>query len=462
MDESKIRILYVDDEVNNLISFKANFRTLYEVFAAESAEEGMQILKEQEIHIIITDQRMPHITGIQFLESAIKEHPDPIRILLTGYADIEAVIDAINKGQIYHYVVKPFNIEDLKVTIEDAYNVYLFKKHNKGLLDKYKKIFEESSDAIFVVDHNGKLIDFNKASIDLLNYSRHQLSNIAYQYLIEDEKGLDTIINELKNKKIVENFEMKLTDSVGNKVDCLVSITPVNNDNGNVVYYGMIKNITKQKKVNNEFIRTIINSQEKERDEFSVDLHDNISQQLASINFYIQTLQNFKDLPEKTTSEKLLETNTLLNNVLDEIRELCYKIMPRTLVGFSFADSIRDFCRRIELKERLTFNIDIDKSFPDVDKSMVITLFRVIQEFIDNSVKHSRANCITIKAEYVDKEIIVLLQDNGLGFSVKNFLDLNSAGLKNMKSRIESYNGEMRLDSSHEGTSCKIIIPFQK
>src|SRR5437899_9131593 len=118
MNEQIVNILYIDDEIHNLNAFRASFRRLYNVFIAESAEEGKIILEKNDIHIIITDQRMPKITGIEFLESIIKKYPDPIRMLLTGYSDITAVVDAINKGQVYRYISKPWNDEELKLNID--------------------------------------------------------------------------------------------------------------------------------------------------------------------------------------------------------------------------------------------------------------------------------------------------------------------------------------------------------
>ncbi|HWY11448.1 MAG TPA: response regulator [Bacteroidia bacterium] len=136
MNKEEICILYVDDEVNNLIAFKANFRLDYKILTAETSEEGMKILRENKIQIIITDQRMPGQTGVEFLERAIKEFPDPIRILLTGYSDINVVIDAINKGQIFRYLMKPFNDMELKMILENAAEVYNLREENKELLKK--------------------------------------------------------------------------------------------------------------------------------------------------------------------------------------------------------------------------------------------------------------------------------------------------------------------------------------
>jgi len=124
MADNKINILYVDDEMNNLVSFKATFRMKYNVFTAVSGDEAIKTLDNQPIEIIITDQRMPNMTGVQFLESIIEKHPDPMRILLTGYADMNAVIDAVNKGKIFHYLSKPWNEEELDMTIKRAYEVY--------------------------------------------------------------------------------------------------------------------------------------------------------------------------------------------------------------------------------------------------------------------------------------------------------------------------------------------------
>ncbi len=136
MSNNKITILYVDDEMNNLISFKAVFRIKYNVLTAISGEEAKKTLKNNTVDIIITDQRMPNMTGVEFLESILDEYPDPIRILLTGYADMNAVIDAVNKGKIFHYLTKPWNEEELDMTITRAYDVYKSRMEEKEMTQK--------------------------------------------------------------------------------------------------------------------------------------------------------------------------------------------------------------------------------------------------------------------------------------------------------------------------------------
>jgi len=104
--ESKIRVLYIDDESNNLLAFQASFRRLYEIYTAETVAEGMNILNDKDIQVIIADQRMPKTTGVEFFNIVRKAHPHPVRILLTGYTDLESIIDAINKGEIFRFIKK--------------------------------------------------------------------------------------------------------------------------------------------------------------------------------------------------------------------------------------------------------------------------------------------------------------------------------------------------------------------
>ena len=121
----KHAILYLDDEEQNLIAFQALLRKDYRVFTTTDAHEATEILSRENIAVIFSDQKMPDVSGVEFFENIIHEYPTPVRILLTGHADIEAVIDAINKGQVYRYVSKPWESGDLKICIENAVEKFL-------------------------------------------------------------------------------------------------------------------------------------------------------------------------------------------------------------------------------------------------------------------------------------------------------------------------------------------------
>lgn len=113
-------ILCVDDEPHNLDALRRTLRKEYEVHTALSGEEGLLILLKHKIDLIITDQRMPNMTGVEFLSKSIDICPETTRIILTGYTDPQDLIDAINTGRIYYYLTKPWEPNELRNVIRTA------------------------------------------------------------------------------------------------------------------------------------------------------------------------------------------------------------------------------------------------------------------------------------------------------------------------------------------------------
>jgi phosphoserine phosphatase RsbU/P len=141
LDPEKVNILYVDDEEQNLIVFRTAFKKNYNVLTADSAKRGLEILAETEVALIITDQRMPEVTGIQFIQQ-LPEDQDAIKIILTGFSDVEAIIEAINTGMIYRYITKPWYKDELKITIDNAIEAYFLRQKNKRLIYELKEANE--------------------------------------------------------------------------------------------------------------------------------------------------------------------------------------------------------------------------------------------------------------------------------------------------------------------------------
>lgn len=127
-------ILIVDDEQHILNSINRTLRHDYNVILSLDGKSALQVLREQEVAAILADQRMPGLSGSEFFRQAIKIQPDTTRVLITGYADIEAVIQAVNDGQIYYYIEKPWEPEDLKLVMTRAVERYQLIKKNKELL----------------------------------------------------------------------------------------------------------------------------------------------------------------------------------------------------------------------------------------------------------------------------------------------------------------------------------------
>lgn len=139
----KISVLFVDDELQNLESFKATFRRDFQVYTCISVPDALELLKNQEVQIVLSDQRMPGMTGVEFFEIIQKEYPELIRILITGYADINIVVDAVNKGKIYKYLQKPWDNDTLKAIIMEAYEVYDKNMTEKRDLEELKIMNEQ-------------------------------------------------------------------------------------------------------------------------------------------------------------------------------------------------------------------------------------------------------------------------------------------------------------------------------
>ena len=149
-EKHKHTILFVDDEKNVLRSLERLFRKEgYDILTANSGEEGLRKLDGRQISVIVSDQRMPKMTGSEFLRRSKKLSPDTIRIMLTGYSDIDATMDAINKGEVYRFIIKPWDDEEIKLIIRDALRYY-------ELIDENKRLFKLTQ------EQNAELRDLNQ------------------------------------------------------------------------------------------------------------------------------------------------------------------------------------------------------------------------------------------------------------------------------------------------------------
>ncbi|MDZ4758234.1 MAG: response regulator [Bacteroidota bacterium] len=139
LNTPKIKILYVDDEAGNLIGFKSHFRKDYEVHTCDSAIKALEEIHLHDFAMVITDQRMPEMTGTEFLQKLVEINPEPIRVLLTGYTDFTALVDAINKGNIFQYHQKPWDEHQMLTTIKQGTEVFFLRRERTRLLEEVKE-----------------------------------------------------------------------------------------------------------------------------------------------------------------------------------------------------------------------------------------------------------------------------------------------------------------------------------
>ncbi len=141
-----IKILCVDDEKNVLRALKRVFLDCdYEIITAESGSEGLEILNQTDtVQIVISDYRMPQMSGVEFLQEVYRNWPDTLRIVLSGFADMSVIMDAINEGHIYQFIQKPWDDDKLKATISKALDHYFMQQKmigtEKELIKKHQEL----------------------------------------------------------------------------------------------------------------------------------------------------------------------------------------------------------------------------------------------------------------------------------------------------------------------------------
>jgi response regulator RpfG family c-di-GMP phosphodiesterase len=137
-------LLLVDDEENILSSLKRLLRRDgYKILHANGGQEGLDVLARESVGVVISDQRMPQMTGVEFLHQVRDRHPQTVRLMLSGYSDLKSVTDAINEGAIYKFLTKPWDDELLRKNVAEAFEQYELRRRNRRLTDELQKANEE-------------------------------------------------------------------------------------------------------------------------------------------------------------------------------------------------------------------------------------------------------------------------------------------------------------------------------
>ena len=116
----KFNILYVDDEPDNLLAFRSVFRRFYNVYTASGGNEAIEFLKDRSIDLVLSDQRMPKMTGVELLSWVSQTYPSIKCMIVTGYSEMEPILDAVQQGDVDHFITKPWKVDDLRQLFEDT------------------------------------------------------------------------------------------------------------------------------------------------------------------------------------------------------------------------------------------------------------------------------------------------------------------------------------------------------
>ena len=267
MDNSeKNKLLIVDDEVDNLDLLHRIFYHSYQILRANNGFEALEILKrDPEIGVIVSDQRMPMMTGTEFLSQVAELYPDTLRIILTAHTDIRDLVEAINQSKVFKYITKPYRVEDLVQIVQQATEIHkLLKSRTSQLRNelqnaeaKYQSIFENAIEGIFQTTIDGRYLIANPMLAKIYGYPStesliNNVTNIAHQ-LYANPSRRQEFINILLSHDTVSNFESQVYRRDGTKIWISENVRAVRDRDGTLIgFEGTVQDITQRKRAEAE------------------------------------------------------------------------------------------------------------------------------------------------------------------------------------------------------------------
>jgi PAS domain S-box-containing protein len=323
----------------------------------------------------------------------------------------------------------------------------------------FNNIFNSVSDMVFVVNNKGGVANVNNAVYEQLGFDLEALSGKSFDVLAASKEDMlfPGIVKQLKNESNVQK-EIVLKSQKGQKLPVLISIAHlISEEKKKIGFLITAKDITLQRQTENLIIRTIIDTQEKERQRFAKDIHDSLGQQISAIKFYIGTSVNI--VTDDKQRQILLKSNEALVRVLADMRNICFNLMPKTLETFGLVEAVQELSNQTAVPGKLNFVINGGDDFPSLDKSLEIAVFRITQEFINNAIKHGKASKIEIIFRSAGNQAMVTLKENGKGFDIAK-ANARGMGLKNIQSRVKAHNGTVQISSAPgKGTKYELTLP---
>lgn len=330
------------------------------------------------------------------------------------------------------------------------------KKHYNVLLSRV-------SDAVFLID-DFVLIECNAKAIELFSCERSyiigktpfQLSAISQP----DGKKADLFQAKYFKEALNGNFQTFDWDFVkpnGNVINTNVQLDLVTLYKKPMVQ-AIIIDVSESSQFKRKILNAVIDTQEKERKRFAEDLHDGLGPLLSSIKIYLNLI-SAKKIDDQEKQNLVRYTNELIDEAIRSTREISNNLMPSLLADYGFLVTIKSFCKKINITGLLEIEIETEGYTDRLDQHIEITLYRIILELINNTLKHAQASNVYIKLIKHDHKVHLSYTDNGKGFNISNIKSKQNSGMgiNNIFSRVESLLGECEYFSEeNKGTCVKI------
>jgi PAS domain S-box-containing protein len=389
------------------------------------------------------------------------------KVYKEGYNETEAEVVTKNGERFLYYLNgKAVTYEGKLCLLGSGIDLTARQKAQQEIKDnekKYRSLFEQASDPILITDFNGNFTDVNGSFCKLFGYTKKELlrmnvKSLVCPYELKERplrndllmKGKHIFSNRLMIKKdgaIIET-EANLKKFGEESIMGIVrDVTEIRRLQKAMEQERLEQNIQEQKKIT----RAVITAQERERNNIGRELHDNVNQLLASTRMCLSTAK----LTPAGKKEFVEKSIRLIDATIFEIRVLSRKhVTP--LKGFDLKEQILSLIKIME--EGIGFKISFEYDLPDkpeLQDDLKLNIYRIIQEKLNNVYKHASASRVQIKIFAEDKQIVIMISDNGIGFELG--LKKNGVGIVNIINRVESFNGKVNFETK-PGIGCKLDI----
>lgn len=509
--EKKHTILLVDDELSNLEALQRLLEDDYIVIKAQSGIEALDLLKNHSaasnVSLIISDQRMPKMTGVEFLKHTISIVPSALRIILTGFMDMNDIIDSINEGRIYKFLLKPLEPTEFLISIKRALEAYELEVKNLKLIDQLKEtnknleksraylntIFNSVNDAIFIHDVYGNIIDVNDTCTHIYGYSHDELIGMNLTDIVSKNSpctGEDVLSflsqGNFKNNKLVVEAIAK------NKNNEEFWVETSSHDimfDEKIVFLAAVRNITERKNAElaskNEALEL-----ERLRTEFFANISHELRTPLNIILGAIQIISmDIKDKGNLIDIQKILKNISIEKQNCFRLLRLINNLIDSTKLDSGYFDLNMVNCNIISVIEEITLSVaeymninNINLIFDtDVEEKILACdpdkIERIMLNLLSNAIKFTGdGGHIYVNILDGEEYITIVVEDTGTGIpeekiniifdrfrqvdkSFTRSCEGSGIGLSLVKSLLEMQGAEISVESKY-GAGTKFIIKF--
>ncbi len=426
--------------------------------------------------VIIADYRMPGMDGIEFLRVLGHRNKDIPVIIITGQGDERIAVQAIKLGAWDYLVKSSDSFVLLPSLLEKVVSARRLRSSLREVERRFQDLAESTLTWLWETDRDGIYTYCNTVVEKVLGYGAEEVVGRHFcDFLHEEEQKhiLEILPQLMQAEKPTSCLMIRLVHRNGHEVIVEANWAPILDKAGNVLgHRGMNRDITKRRRAE-EHIRMLtqqsLRAQESERLKLSRELHDTIGQELSALKIGIDTLLD--DQPEELVHGvglKVSKLSRMLQETIGEVRNLAYDLRPATLEQFGLVQTIYQYCDDFSRRSGIQVHVlcagmdDLDLGF-----DTRITLFRLVQEGLNNVRKHAEAKNVSLRLVASSPMIIFNLEDDGKGFDVQNrmmsTLRERCMGICSMEERVALLGGTMKLDSRPmQGTRIRIEVPLRE